>query len=209
VGWQAVPVSRRDEVLEAALDLLDDVGLAALTTRRLAERLGVRPGALYRHFDSKQALLVAMVDRTLADAPPVPVDRPWPDQVRAIATAARAAMLSRRDGALLVIGNVVRSTRGQASWTAFLDALRSAGFPDDAAQLAADTVLGYVGGFTMEEQARDPFPPDPARRTWRERNFQAGLELIISGISVTLRPGSGGAGVDRPHAPGAGSVTEG
>jgi TetR/AcrR family transcriptional regulator, tetracycline repressor protein len=183
-----VPVSRRDEVLEAALDLLDEVGLAALTTRRLAERLGVRPGALYRHFDSKRALLVAMVDRTLSDAPPAPLGGAWPEQVRAVATSARAAMLSRRDGALLVIGNVVPSVGGQARWQAFLDILRAAGFEDGSAELAADTVLGYVGGFTLEEQARDPFPPDPERRAWRERNFQAGLELIIAGITAKLHP---------------------
>ena len=60
--------SRRDEVLEAALGLLDDVGLDAITVRRLAGRIGVQPGALYRHFTSKRELLDAMVERTTASS---------------------------------------------------------------------------------------------------------------------------------------------
>src|SRR5262245_15176942 len=52
---------RRDEVLKAAIDLLDEVGLDGITMRLLAGRLGVRASALYRHYPSKQALLDTMV----------------------------------------------------------------------------------------------------------------------------------------------------
>ncbi len=42
-------------VIRAALDLLNEVGVDGLTTRKLAERLGVQQPALYWHFRNKGA----------------------------------------------------------------------------------------------------------------------------------------------------------
>lgn len=53
---------RRRQIVEAALRLLADEGLAAVTTRRIAARLGLTEGALFRHFESKQAILAAGLD---------------------------------------------------------------------------------------------------------------------------------------------------
>ncbi|HIF4670475.1 TPA: TetR family transcriptional regulator, partial [Escherichia coli] len=41
-------------VIRAALDLLNEVGVDGLTTRKLAERLGVQQPALYWHFRNKR-----------------------------------------------------------------------------------------------------------------------------------------------------------
>ncbi len=54
---------RQEELLELALQLAREVGLAGLTVRKLAERAGFTEAALYRHFHNKQALLLAMVER--------------------------------------------------------------------------------------------------------------------------------------------------
>ena len=60
----AKPMSlRQGELLEHALVLAREVGLAGLTVRRLAERVGFSEAALYRHFPNKQALLLAMIER--------------------------------------------------------------------------------------------------------------------------------------------------
>ena len=45
----------REKILDAALMLINEVGLDKFTTRRLAERLGVQQPALYWHFRSKSA----------------------------------------------------------------------------------------------------------------------------------------------------------
>ena len=42
------PLSR-DRVLTAAVELADEAGIAAVSMRRLAQRLGVVPMALYKH----------------------------------------------------------------------------------------------------------------------------------------------------------------
>ena len=54
---------RQGELVELALELAREVGLAGLTVRKLAERAGFTEAALYRHFHDKQALLLAMVER--------------------------------------------------------------------------------------------------------------------------------------------------
>jgi AcrR family transcriptional regulator len=54
---------RQDELLEQALQLVREVGLAGLTVRKLADRVGFTEAALYRHFPNKQALLLALVER--------------------------------------------------------------------------------------------------------------------------------------------------
>ena len=54
---------RQEELLELALQLAREVGLAGLTVSKLAERAGFTEAALYRHFHNKQALLLAMVER--------------------------------------------------------------------------------------------------------------------------------------------------
>ena len=58
---------RRGDVLDGAMAILDEFGLADLTMRRLATSLGVQPGALYWHFPNKQTLLGAVVDKILED----------------------------------------------------------------------------------------------------------------------------------------------
>lgn len=55
------PTARQQELVEQALELIREGGLAALTVRRLAERVGFSEAALYRHYPSKQALLHAVV----------------------------------------------------------------------------------------------------------------------------------------------------
>ncbi len=54
---------RQNELLEHALALVRDGGFSALTTKRLAERVGFTEAAIYRHFPSKQALILGLMDR--------------------------------------------------------------------------------------------------------------------------------------------------
>ncbi|TCO64722.1 TetR/AcrR family transcriptional regulator C-terminal domain-containing protein [Actinocrispum wychmicini] len=191
-------MSRRDEVLQAALDLLDEVGLDSLTTRRLAERLGVRPGALYRHFDSKRALLDAMVDVVIGggsevdDGPPQPTKDTWDEQIRTIATGARAAMLTHRDGARLVVTHLLPGPRAepgvaQLAWETMLTILRPTGLSEAGAAGVIDTIFAYVNGFTIEEQARDGFPQPAERRALRDQGFAIGLDLILTGVRAKMK----------------------
>ncbi len=52
---------RRAQILAATLELLATTPLERLTTRAIAERVGVSQPALFRHFTSREALLLAVV----------------------------------------------------------------------------------------------------------------------------------------------------
>jgi AcrR family transcriptional regulator len=71
---------RRMEIADAALHLIAKRGIAELSTRHVAEAVGLTTGALFRHFGSLDEILHAVVDRAVellkityppAELPPV------------------------------------------------------------------------------------------------------------------------------------------
>jgi TetR/AcrR family transcriptional regulator, repressor of fatR-cypB operon len=80
----------REKLLRAAMGIVAREGLAAATTAAIAEEAGVAEGTLYRHFDSKDDLLIAAYRQMKADvfvnaaagvdtsaAPPERLKRTW------------------------------------------------------------------------------------------------------------------------------------
>ena len=57
---------QREEILDAAVDLLAERGYSGATMQAIAERAGCSVGYLYRHFESKLALVGQLVVRELA-----------------------------------------------------------------------------------------------------------------------------------------------
>ncbi|HEX5716605.1 MAG TPA: TetR/AcrR family transcriptional regulator [Thermoanaerobaculia bacterium] len=55
--------SRQDEILDRTVELIREAGLAGLTMKKVAERVGFTEPAIYRHFPNKQALLVGVAGR--------------------------------------------------------------------------------------------------------------------------------------------------
>ncbi|MEV7596031.1 TetR/AcrR family transcriptional regulator C-terminal domain-containing protein [Kitasatospora sp. NPDC089797] len=184
---------RQADVLQGALELLDEAGLDELTTRRLAQRLGVRAGALYWHYPSKAALLDALADRIIGEmlTPPstgrpdaAPATEPdWADRLRELAGRARAAMLAHRDGARLVVSFTAPPPNAVAYFGSLIDALRSAGADAPAAHLGADVVTSFVNGYTLEEQARQAAVISPEQR---DATFLLELDIVIAGIRARL-----------------------
>lgn len=68
------PTARQRQLLDLALGLIQEHGLAGLTVRKLAERAGFSEAALYRHYASKRTLLLA-VARRIASSILEPVER--------------------------------------------------------------------------------------------------------------------------------------
>src|SRR5438093_9069858 len=83
-----------ERIVEAAIELVADEGLDALSMRRLGAALGVEAMSLYRHFPSKAVLLEAVVGRLLAELLlPIPATAPWQDSFRALARDDRQLLL--------------------------------------------------------------------------------------------------------------------
>lgn len=58
---------RQLEIIEAAGEVLTESGLAGLTTKNLAAKMGFAESALYRHFKSKEEIIVTMLQYLAAD----------------------------------------------------------------------------------------------------------------------------------------------
>jgi len=71
-----------DEIVDVGLGLVRSQGLDAITTRRLADELGVTPMAVYHHLASKQELLARVVERIGVDVRLPHDGRPWTEQMR-------------------------------------------------------------------------------------------------------------------------------
>ena len=166
-------------VLDAAIAHLDEAGLDTFSTRKLAARLGVRVGALYWHYPSKQALLDAVAERIIGEACAVPVpDEDWLEQAGAMIQALRDAMLAHTDGARII---VEMDTPGPMART-YIERLRrlftDAGMDEPAAEAAADVLTSYLNGYTIEEQAHKR----GHERAEADRRFTFGLNLVLAGL---------------------------
>src|SRR5215510_13131524 len=115
------------QVVRAALELLDDVGLDALTMRRLAERLDVKAASLYRHVRNKEELLALLGDEISAEIPLPIASGSWRDQLAASAHNVRRGLLAHRDAARVLASTPPAGPRRLRHVEAILRTLRAAG----------------------------------------------------------------------------------
>src|SRR5580693_9758453 len=120
----------RERVVAEALTAIAADGIDALSMRGLAARLGVVPGALYRHVRSKEELCDLVVDGVLAE-----VDLQaghalaWTGRVTALARALRTVLEDHPGIAALLKTRDPLGPHSLALAEAFLTALQDAGLP--------------------------------------------------------------------------------
>lgn len=95
---------RQAELVDAALRLIATRGIAALTTRALAEAVGLSSGAIFRHFASLEELLGAVVTRVeeVVDATFPAATAPPLERLQRFITA-RSAAVGKQLGILRLV----------------------------------------------------------------------------------------------------------
>jgi AcrR family transcriptional regulator len=209
-------VTQQEEILDAAVALADERGLAAVSMRSVADRVGVTPMALYPYVGSKAALLDGMVGRLLAQATPAAPSGTWQEQLGAIARSAR--QLARRHpwAAPLVFSVPALTLDSRRLIDLIFAALLEAGVPPAQVprleRMVSTFLLGYaaseVGGrFGHDPAARDRAGdlahselPAHAKLAGQlgqpvdwEAEFEANLadlELLIQAVAASSDPGS-------------------
>ncbi len=78
------PRASQGEIVQASIDLLEREPLEPLTIARVAEAAGLAPMTLYRYFDDRDALMVAIMRAVRAAREPIAIaeDGSWQDEVR-------------------------------------------------------------------------------------------------------------------------------
>jgi TetR/AcrR family tetracycline transcriptional repressor len=175
----------RTELLDAALGIVDDEGLAALTMRRLADAVGVEPMSLYHHVPSKEALLDATVGRMRSEmrlAEPMP--ETWPEILETIFVEYRRVLVAHPN--LLPLA----SRRTDTASTSGLEFLVDQGVEPDAAVELYQSLVAYTIGYSTLSAPTatadwSSLPPELAERVrdWRESTFRRGLRSIMGGFA--------------------------
>jgi AcrR family transcriptional regulator len=156
----------RKRVLEAAVDLADEHGIAAVSMRNLADHLGVVPMAMYKHVANKDELLDGMVDVIIGEIPTFEgAGRDWKPRVRRRILSTRT-VLQKHPWARTVIET--RTTRSEV----VLDCLNgvaelfiTGGLSADLTHHVMHAIGSRVWGFTQDvfDAANDnAVQPDPA-----------------------------------------------
>lgn len=161
----------RESVARTALALLDEVGLADLSMRRIAARLDVQPSALYWHVANKQELLADLADRITATVPD------GAEGVLATARALRDALFAYRDGAELVLSTYALQLGSAHARDALVAALHAEGATHAEDRGAA--ILHFVLGHATLVQQRMHADSHGALPASGEVDVTAGLDRVF------------------------------
>jgi AcrR family transcriptional regulator len=171
------PRLTRERVVAEALALIAEDGVQALTMRSLAARLGVVPGALYRHVRNKQQLMDLLLDGVLAeiDFDLDPSLNPG-EQLMVLAHRLRQVLEAHPGVAGILKTRDPLGPHSLALAEAFLGPLQAAGFGDREAGLAFFLLVDYTIGFAVggsSTSVNEQRVRDPATRTQLHQFFRS------------------------------------
>ena len=161
----------REEIIKEARALLEQEGPGALSMRRLADRLGVAPNALYYHVRGKADLIEGLIDQVYADLDldPDPAGD-WTLQLATLSQQIRDHLLAHPAVVPFALQQPGLGPHSLRLGEAIYRVLRPAGFSDQAVVGTVYALLTYILGFVALEIPRagtDPQTSDEfVRRMW-------------------------------------------
>jgi AcrR family transcriptional regulator len=194
-----------DDVVAAAIDIVDREGVDAVTIRRVAEACGLSPMGLYRHVRDKDDLLDRVVDAVLGPGlRDLQVSGSWDQQVADLFRHLRRLNLDHPGIAVLCVLRPTPVIGVARFYARMLAALAEGGFTGTEAVHAFDTLLMFTFGSVLWEiprttdvRVRERLIPiaigDEAATQIIERAnelsqrdpteyFEAGLSTILDGL---------------------------
>lgn len=147
----AAPALDQQQIVEAAIALLNESGLDGFSMRRLADRLGIKAASLYWHVQDKDHLLILIgeaICATIGDPDPA---LSWRERAEWLGNETRRAAKAVRDGAKVLANTPPIGPNRLRLMNAGFQALLDAGFSPHDAVYAAMLVNDYVTMFVIEE----------------------------------------------------------
>jgi TetR/AcrR family transcriptional regulator, tetracycline repressor protein len=184
-------------ITDVAVELLDEVGLAELSTRRLAAKLGVQSPTLYWHVKNKAQLLDMVAERICAVTFDIDTHLSWRDQLASGLRQFRALLLSHRDLSALLRERPPSGPNRLAHVEETVRILFEAGFTEDEAAGIARLLAAHVLASTQDADREIDLPggqyPNLERiapayaRVSRDELFDLGVETILDGLEQRLK----------------------
>jgi AcrR family transcriptional regulator len=198
----------RDDVIDAAAELVAEVGYGGLSMRALAERCGVATMTLYRHVRTKEDLLGALADRVLGELDlPARGTLTWQEELAAVFRSLHDLWLEHPELVEIAAKQHVAGEAAYRGAEVVLDALRRAGIEGEAAASAFGTLVAFTLGFVQQQlysstgwssvdhrqAVLERLPVDDFENLSRlggvfllrhsDRHFEDGLDVIIRGLA--------------------------
>ncbi|MEV1290517.1 WHG domain-containing protein [Micromonospora sp. NPDC049679] len=141
------------QILTHAMALADEEGLAALSMRAVAQRLGLSSMALYPYVGSKDGLLDGLVDLLVAELlpPAVATEGDWRERLRTVARAVRAIAHAHPGAYALMMGRPSTTPDAARLLDVLYDALLEAGVPEPQVPRLERLLTTLVLGFAAAE----------------------------------------------------------
>ena len=191
-------------IYAAALRLIDEDGVEALTMRKLATVLDANPMSLYYHVSNKDALLRGVARMVGAEFRTVTLeDAPWQERIRLLATDFRT--LAHRHPKLMAYTFSHQPDfvhPDDPFWTALIAIVAAAGVPYSQTPEIAALIVAVVVGILAAElngalhQWSSLKPSDPAGEDWptdagphTDRMFRLMLDTLLAGLESRLTAG--------------------
>lgn len=175
------PGVTRDRLVGAALDVIQEDGLGALSMRALADRLGVKAASLYWHIRDREELVGMIAQSLLTEVRPRSAGRAgWRAEALAVCAALEAVMTRHRDAARVVL-EVPEALERSDAHARLRSLLEGAGLPAAEAYETATMMLAHVLVAATRSSEADSVEPakGPAR-----------LAIDTGSRGVTVRAGS-------------------
>ncbi|HEY7660020.1 MAG TPA: TetR/AcrR family transcriptional regulator [Actinomycetota bacterium] len=208
------PLSR-DRIVDAALRVMDDEGLEAVSMRRIGRELGVEAMSLYNHVEDKEDILDGICERVMSSFEYPEPGHDWEETVRRGARSWRTLLKNHPDVMRLLAEErgPVRSIDALRPMEFALRLFREVGLSDRDAAQTFHAFGGYIQGFVIMEMgsiaggttashlqahkevtAELPEEFEALRAVDRyfaecspDEQFEFGLDLLIRGVLERVR----------------------
>ncbi|MFI5952291.1 TetR/AcrR family transcriptional regulator [Cryptosporangium sp. NPDC051539] len=177
-----------DEIVRAAVAILYDQGLDAVSMRTVAARLGVSPVPLYSRVGNKEALLDAVADTVLVDvAPARGAGETWPEYTTRWASTLRDRLITIPDIRRLL---TLRRSPFVPAATVLVAILRDEGgfggrAAVEAVQLLSWAVIGYAvleSGTVESRPSQGGSDPTSVSREQADHLFELHVRYLVEGL---------------------------
>lgn len=193
------PLLSRDRIRDAALEIIDEDGLAGLTMRRLAAALDVQAASLYTHFPTKEDVVDAVANRVVSTVDTSGFREGWREGLQSWGRSYRAALLAHPHAVPLIASGTQTRTTFLAMADAVHGGLLAAGWaPRRATEISGMVKYLVIGsastpfgsGFADDVQVYlDRYPHLGQAHRLRaeaacidEDSFELGLTCLIRGL---------------------------
>jgi AcrR family transcriptional regulator len=175
------PALGRERIVQAALALIDERGLAAFSIRELAGSLGVAPAAIYWHVPNRDALLSGAIALALDGVAAEIAPGNWQERLRALIRLFRDALRKHPHLAPAIASEMAYNAAFDAPLLEHIvAALEEAQFEGRALVDAFNVVVAAMCGFaTLELSSVPPGPP---------ADWEAACRAQIDAVDARVHP---------------------